>query len=447
MLTKAEKKLHIFLNSRMSFAVYTLLACFAMAFSLMHYAIPLFVLWMVFTVILEKNFLNVFLPLVLVCGMELPVLGQTVVNQRHFWLAVPIVLAIALHLFIHYKRFRGGRMLLPQIAVAVALVCGGIFFISAEQYFRIESVYYVLFLGVGMVLLYIWFRSSVSSNEHYDCRERLMESFYALGIFCAFSILCQALRMYLAMGVVFQSYSWANDIGDMMLFAIPAAFYFARKSYIHVLVGAVFYGLIFLTSSLSAIAVGGVLFAACFVYLAVVRPSHRRLTLLLLGLVTVGGVLLGWYALHRAGGFSAFLATESSGRLDLIAGAWRQFLSAPVFGVGIGTPNDTAQLYMTVDWTHNFIFQVLGSMGLVGLLAYGYQLYGRARLIFAKRNAFHGAVGLIYFGLLAISMFQPGEFCPMPYALMSMMLFVVLETSDEEAEKKSKIDEKKRDAS
>ena len=35
----------------------------------------------------------------------------------------------------------------------------------------------------------------------------------------------------------------------------------------------------------------------------------------------------------------------------------------------------------------------------------------------------------------------------MPYALMAMMLFVVLETSDEEAEKKSKIDEKKRDAS
>ena len=40
--------------------------------------------------------------------------------------------------------------------------------------------------------------------------------------------------------------------------------------------------------------------------------------------------------------------------------------------------------------------------------------------------------------LFLISLLQPGEFCPIPYALMSVMIFTVLEVSDEEEEKKTK---------
>ena len=142
------------------------------------------------------------------------------------------------------------------------------------------------------------------------------------------------------------------------------------------------------------------------------------------------------------GGILALVEAEENGRVSLIKEAWQNFLSAPVFGVGLGAPGVQEVGFMSVNWTHNIIFQVLGSLGFVGVLAYGYQLYSRAKIILAHPSPFHLAAGLSYLGIFLISMFQPGEFCPMPYAMMAVMIFSVLETVEEEALQKAKNDEK-----
>ena len=81
-------------------------------------------------------------------------------------------------------------------------------------------------------------------------------------------------------------------------------------------------------------------------------------------------------------------------------------------------------------------------MGIIGVLAYGYQLYERGKLIFSHPDPFRLAAGLSYLGLFLISMLQPGEFCPMPYAMMAVMIFTVLEVSEEERLEKQKSEEK-----
>lgn len=443
MLTKIEERMHFFLNSRWSSLVYTVCASLAVIFSLEHYAIPVFVLWMAFTAVMEKNFLNIFLPLVLVCGIVLRTLRQTVLNTEHFWLTVPVLIAIVLHLVLHKRHFRRGKLLYSYLAVSAALIFGGLFHISAANYFRLEMVYYVFFLGLGVTFLYVWFRSGVYSSRHYDCRERLMECLYCVGIFCSVSILEQAVRLFLTTGNAMQSYLWANDIADMMLFAIPAAFYFARRNYIHAFVGMVFYAMILFTVSLSAIFVGALLLLCCFGYLLRYRVTLRMITVSAMACIFACGMAVAIYLVKRAGGVLAFVTAEDSGRLGLIREAWQNFLSAPVFGVGMGDPGGMVDAnFMIINWTHNFVFQVLGSMGIVGVLAYGYQMYARTSLVFARRDPFHMAVGLLYLALFLISLLQPGEFCPMPYALISVMVFTVLEVSDEEKQKKAGNDEK-----
>lgn len=444
MLARIEKKLHVFLNSRISLIVYTALACLSAAFSLEHYATPLFVVWLMLVLVFDKNFLNAFLIFILVCGNVLRTLGEISANLSHVWLALPIVVGIVLAFVLHGRLLRPSRLFISHLAVSAALLLGGIGVISPADYFKVDALYYVLVLGLGMTILYYWFRSGVSSNEYYDCRERLMEILYCVGVYCAFCILEQAVRMYLSAGTPIRSYLWANDIADMMLFAIPAVFYFAKKHYWQVLIAFAFAGVIVFSNSLSALGVAFVLLVLGLVYLIVYRRAQRWLSITLLALLTLcGSLAFALYAV-KSGGLLGMFDALGSGRGVLFREAWQNFLSAPLFGVGLGQPGLGIDFFMGINWAHNFPLQVLGSTGIVGALAFGYQIFERCRILFRRRDAFHMACAINYFGLLLISMMQPGEFSPLPYAMMTVMIFVVLEVSDGEvlARSGAKKDEK-----
>lgn len=443
MLDALIEKCHGFLNSRRASVVYLLLACLTVAFSVENYAIPLFVLWCLFILVMEKSFLNLFLPVTLLCGFAIRTSGQSTMLLQHLWLAVPVVVFIVLHFVIHLRKPRRGKLFFAQCAVALSLLLGGLFSIAPADYFSPGALYFVLLLGLGMLLFYFWFQNGVSSNEYYDCREKLMECLYALGIFCAFSILDQAVRTALSLqslsAVFTTGYVWSNDICELMLFAIPAPFYFARRHYGHTFVGILFFFTMLPTRSASAILAGGALLLFCLVYLFVYNKPHRVHTGGIIGfalLFAVGAVVI---LSTREGGLLSWFLAEENGRLALIREAWKNFLGNPVFGAGLGAPTTEVEVtFMAINWTHNFIFQVLGGLGILGALAYGYQLYLRGRLIFSRPDPFRIACGLSYLGIFLISMFQPGVFCPMPYETMAVMIFAVLEVTEREEREKLK---------
>ena len=74
--------------------------------------------------------------------------------------------------------------------------------------------------------------------------------------------------------------------------------------------------------------------------------------------------------------------------------------------------------------------QIFGSMGLVGVLGYGYQFVTRFILVLKKRSAEAVTLGLSYLGLFLMSQVNPGEFCPMPYALVATLIFVLVESCE-----------------
>ena len=106
------------------------------------------------------------------------------------------------------------------------------------------------------------------------------------------------------------------------------------------------------------------------------------------------------------------------------------FKSNPVFGVGIGYTGNS-DLYNPVkgamNWYHMWFAQVIGGLGLVGILAYGYQLVGRIIIFFRSRSLLHFTFLMSYAGLFLMSQVNPGEFCPMPYAALAMTYFALME--------------------
>jgi hypothetical protein len=71
--------------------------------------------------------------------------------------------------------------------------------------------------------------------------------------------------------------------------------------------------------------------------------------------------------------------------------------------------------------------QIVGSMGLLGVLAWGWQLVTRARIAFAVRCTPAFFIMLCYAGLLLMSQVNPGEFCPFPYAVSAVYMVALSE--------------------
>ncbi len=435
-----SQKLQRYFESKLHMVVLTVAGAAATIFSLEHYIIPLLILLLILLAVLDRNFTDMLYPLLLLNAVALRTAGQTTILLKHVWLAVPAVIAVALHFVIYARKITVGKSFYPLCAVSAALLLGGVGVISLQDYLNPgASLYYILFLGIGMMLFYIWMRNYMFSTSSYDLKERILEILYFLGIFCAFSMLEKGARMIFAFGE-FTSFKWSNDICEMMLFALPVPFYFARRHFVHFFVPFLFYLSMIPTLSISALVVGGVILALGVVYAWIYIPQ-KRLFYILVGIVGVGA---GSYFLHHLGLLSlptladAF-ALEENGRVSLFTDAWQNFLHSPLVGVGIGYGSGQSA-FMGTRWTHNWVMQIVGSMGVVGVLAYGWQTAVRARLIFKKTNPFRLMIGLSYFSIFLISMLQPGEFCPMPYELLAVCLFTVLEITENEQEERISLD-------
>ena len=80
-----------------------------------------------------------------------------------------------------------------------------------------------------------------------------------------------------------------------------------------------------------------------------------------------------------------------SGRIKLFKEAWELFKAHPIFGVGkgyvgTGTPTNEIGIY----WFHSTFFQVIASMGIVGLMAYVYYYWARLKILFSNiKNSFN----------------------------------------------------------
>ncbi|NCA92693.1 hypothetical protein EOM82_05510 [bacterium] len=186
---------------------------------------------------------------------------------------------------------------------------------------------------------------------------------------------------------------------------------------------------------------GTVEFFFCLVYLAIMDKKARFTyicTLLIAGMIIYVNIenLLTFYKIDSISRFF----NEKEARYNLITRMSGDFKSNILFGRGLGyTGNE--DLYSPVKgamhWYHMMIPQIIGSLGITGVIAYIVQWAIRARTIFYKTNAYLLVLGLSYFGLFLMSQVNPGKFCPMPYSMLAVITFVMAENHAERAKIKS----------
>jgi hypothetical protein len=350
------------------------------------------------------------------------------------FLVVPFFTALVLHLAIWPVTLRMGRSGYGLGLVSLATLLGGCDVMRRSQMLAPLSLYYTLGLGVVMLGLYVLFRSSLRGERSYDPYRRFAAIFYVLGLLMAVVVFSSYIWRWdevLSGGVLYLKYR--NFAATIFLTSFPVSAYFALRDKRSLLGGLVLLGAMVLTGSRSALLFGVVEVVLVCLYLVHYGAVSRRTMLILAALAAVAAVAFGGdvfrtvYANRLVNGH---LITGGESRWRLLARGVSDFLHHPLFGMGLGNTANR-DLFTGVGGSmffyHNAPLQVLGSMGLLGMVAYGRLIMDRFALLRAERTPFTSVMALSYLGMLMVSMTNPGEFCPFPNEGLMVMLFAVLE--------------------
>ncbi|MBR1975504.1 MAG: O-antigen ligase family protein [Clostridia bacterium] len=350
----------------------------------------------------------------------------------------PVVLAcFAFHFIVYHKKYAVGQSIFGILAVSLALVLGGVGNFTVMEYMR--GAYYFLGLGLGMAVAYLLMRSQFATRRSYDIKERFAVIMSLMGALCAVMIIIGYNRVSWGMaphGRYSMGFS-PNNIATMLMFALPFPLYLGRRKGRRwfAVFTAVLFGFLCSTSSRGGLICGSVEYVACCLYWILMfgkKGIFKRLwicfgiTSAVILVIAVGGPLLEIFGKRLDNG----VISTSEARYEMIFEAFDRFKKNPFVGSGIlddsiayGDFNKKG----TMTWYHMMIPQVIGSMGLVGIACYGYQFLERVGLIFKKRNTWSLCLGLSYFGILLMSQVNPGEFCPIPFELLAVLLFIFQE--------------------
>ncbi len=352
-------------------------------------------------------------------------------------LPMAFIAAVSLvtHLLIWPLELRIGRSCRGLLLVSAAAAMGGMGAISQAQALKPMSLYYSLGLGVMLLGVYLLTRSQMAKEGGEEMLQRFAGIFYTMGLCAAGVILWAYIEHWdpTAAIHVAPDLRWRNFVTTVLLTTLPAPFAFAVKHRVHLLSAVVWTVALMVTGSRMGLLIGAAELVLCCWYLVRWGVIPKRVMRVLL-LVGVGAALaLGPHilavALGGRAGASEFRGSDMI-RLKLLARSVEDFLRYPLFGIGLSNPAN-ADLYPVVEGSmvfyHNLPAQVIGSMGMLGVVAYGVLIHDRLSLLRSGRNPWSDMLGLCYLGMLMVSMVNPGEFCPFPNAVMMVMAFSAVE--------------------
>jgi len=360
-----------------------------------------------------------------------------------------VIGAVVFHIIYYWEKPTVGPSFYGLCAVAVAVTFGGAFYISAADYFRPIMLYYVGCLGVLMPLLYLVAKPKADGAA----RERFLRGLFFAGCLAVFVVAALYIREWEFFKITSYKARWfqsSNNLATFLMIAMPTGFYYSRKCRWLIASPALMYLTIVFCNSRGGIVLGTVEFFALLIFFCFYRsdPFSRvvfascALAMVVLFFVFLPRLVVFCKVEIPMDGLTRFdliralfrgLTDQSEPRINLLSRALADFRSNPLFGTGLGYRGNS-DIYNPVrgamNWYHMWGPQILGSMGVLGVLCYGYQLYGRIRLAFSQRELTEVTLSLCYLGLFMMSQVNPGEFCPFPYAITATLIFILIEPNE-----------------
>ena len=390
------------------------------------------------------------LPLLLLCVFVTNCYDSADTFLRFVWIALPVVASVVFHFVYFRQRLVIGRSFWGLVAVSVAITLSGVGVIPASDYFSAASLYYIVFLGIGMVGLYLLLKSQLSAKRSYDVKEKGVAILYIMGLLSAFVVLYHIIPLIsFTDGVLTftDTFQASNNLSTMLMFALPCPFYFATKNKAHFLAALLMSASMFISGSRAGMIFSVVELLLCIVVSAIFDKKNRIFYICVVA-VTAAAVAIAYAFFHETVmGVAETLGLypvidEDEARVKLIDRAFELFGKYPVTGHGL-TYRGNFDLYSpkkgAMGWYHMMIPQVVASMGCVGILAYLYQGFEHLRTFVrslrvakgdARERALLVTLFMSYVGVLMMSQVNPGLFCPIPYGLLATVIFALMDGDD-----------------
>jgi hypothetical protein len=341
---------------------------------------------------------------------------------------------------IYRRKITVGKSFYGVLAVAIAVTVGGAFSISAADYFDLETLYYTIGLGLGLLGAYLFVRAHTVENDRYDIFERYADMMWLISLFAVFMVLehyAVNLETTVLAGKI-ADIQWSNNISTTLMMTMPFTLYRVKRNMGFLVLFFANYASILLAGSRGGWLLGSVELVICLAvaFFLMDMGKIRRVALGAAGcaLMIVGAVVFVMMVDNIVTPTKGEFMSHDEARIRLIARSFEDFMTSPIFGKGLGYRGNYDIFKghpATIGWYHMLIPQVAASMGLVGIFCYAKQIGDRFKMIFTKPDAYVWTLGLSYIGILLMTQVNPGEFCPMPYAFVTMTNFAIMERYNE----------------
>ena len=359
--------------------------------------------------------------------------------SRLWWLIFFVAAAIAFHLWAYQrgKQFVWGKAAWALVGVAAAITIGGAGFISAKEYFAGGALFHVAALGVGMLAAYLFLSRAIKPDDTGRLPAYVANVMLMMGLFAAFMVFhfyLEHLPQVMETKALL-TFQWRNNVSTFLMFALPFPFYKAFRKPAYLLTALLMYLAILLTESRGGLLFGTIELIMCILFVLLADKKRRLFYSILFGSLAVLMVialpfLFGFFKPVLVRLVESLQFGSQEARAGLYRRAIEDFLASPIFGTGLGYMGNRdlhPSKEFALCWYHCAPLQIIGSMGIMGVLAYAYNYFIRVKIFLRRRSLFHLTLFLSWVGLQMMSLVNPGEFVPIPYLLISTMFLVFAE--------------------
>lgn len=382
------------------------------------------------------DIISTLLPFMLACAVSIQCYDSFDFFLPFLWLVPIPVVAFFFHMIVYRKRFEWGETWKGAAAVAVAVTLGGLGKITAPEYFNLSALYHTFGLGIGMLIVYFIMNSHYrAKSEHYVLRFHFSFAMTMLGVFCVFMIFNHyILNWEKFIGQLSPlNFQWRNNVSTFLMLTMPFSFFLSVKKYPFLFLGFLQYAAILFTGSRGGALGGAAELALCLFAVVYSDRKNRKKTLIMIASVVV--VVLTFFTKPLLDFFvPVIMRIESVDvRTGLMSRAIEDFKSNILFGRGLGYMGNTDvhdPAKFALCWYHSAPFQVIGSFGLLGIVAFSFQFVVRMKTVWKRVTHFNITLFIAYAGLFLMSLVNPGEFCPMPYGMMATLFFIICEKNN-----------------
>ena len=342
-------------------------------------------------------------------------------------IGLPLICGAMYHL-VEYRGNNGfGKMFIPFAILTIAMCLGGVF--SPNLKYFGNSTMYIGSLGIFLMLLYVLFYKYITPPEDYDLRLYLCLIFEVAAVTGALELVFRWITenkdVY---SLAFFGWGTYNQIGACFLIGYPCFFYMmcrTNKVFPNLILAAVI--LVICLKSGCDGAKGLLCVFTPILLLYTLRKMAGREKIILKRIcitLLIIAVLLGAYLIVNKPEFVKTVIshfTDDNARTALYAIGLEDFLSYPIFGVGLGQPLATG---VTGGNFHCTLIHVGATMGTVGLLVYIFYFVMRIRIINSDIKLFNA---FMFFSFVILEIYGFADTCEFtPFPIMMEITLIVL---------------------